>query len=111
MDFAHKERGDLLHAMEIALALEKLNFSKLRELHEVPKHLGWCAEGVKERTLPSVDARWTLQATKQGTFTTGSSELQPSVVWVLLNTRFEQLFVIFPRLWTHRWLRSTTIAR
>ncbi|KAJ9506170.1 hypothetical protein QJQ45_016505 [Haematococcus lacustris] len=35
MDFCHSEKGEALHAMELALALEKLNFQKLRELHEV----------------------------------------------------------------------------
>ena len=30
-----QEKGDALHAMEIGLSLEKLNFQKLRDLHEV----------------------------------------------------------------------------
>ena len=32
---ALQEKGDALHAMEIGLSLEKLNFQKLRDLHEV----------------------------------------------------------------------------
>eukprot|EP00197_Chlamydomonas_leiostraca_P003851 CAMPEP_0202865960 /NCGR_PEP_ID=MMETSP1391-20130828/6787_1 /ASSEMBLY_ACC=CAM_ASM_000867 /TAXON_ID=1034604 /ORGANISM="Chlamydomonas leiostraca, Strain SAG 11-49" /LENGTH=248 /DNA_ID=CAMNT_0049545851 /DNA_START=24 /DNA_END=770 /DNA_ORIENTATION=- len=35
VDFHHADKGDALYAMEMALALEKLNFQKLRELHEV----------------------------------------------------------------------------
>ena len=34
-DYQHEEKGDALHAMELALSLEKLNFHKLRELHDV----------------------------------------------------------------------------
>lgn len=34
-EFGHAEKGDALYAMELALSLEKLNFSKLRELHDV----------------------------------------------------------------------------
>ena len=34
-DYGHEEKGDALHAMELALSLEKLNFHKLRELHDV----------------------------------------------------------------------------
>jgi len=34
-DFEHDEKGDALHAAEIALSLEKLNFSRLRELHSM----------------------------------------------------------------------------
>lgn len=34
-DYNHEEKGDALHAMELALSLEKLNFHKLRELHDV----------------------------------------------------------------------------
>ena len=34
-DYQNEEKGDALHAMELALSLEKLNFHKLRELHEV----------------------------------------------------------------------------
>lgn len=32
-EFTHPEKGDALYAMELALAMEKLNFAKLRELH------------------------------------------------------------------------------
>eukprot|EP00882_Tetradesmus_deserticola_P004142 GHRQ01004374.1.p2 GENE.GHRQ01004374.1~~GHRQ01004374.1.p2 ORF type:complete len:249 (+),score=120.31 GHRQ01004374.1:278-1024(+) len=35
VDFNHAEKGDALYAMELALSLEKLNFQKLRELHDV----------------------------------------------------------------------------
>ncbi len=31
----YTEKGDALHAAEIALSLEKLNFGKLRELHSL----------------------------------------------------------------------------
>lgn len=34
-EFYHKEKGDALYAMELALSLEKLNFQKLRELWDV----------------------------------------------------------------------------
>ena len=34
-DYHHDEKGDALHAMELALSLEKLNFHKLRELHDI----------------------------------------------------------------------------
>ncbi|CAL8471001.1 g10543 [Coccomyxa elongata] len=34
-EFNHKDKGDALYAMELALSLEKLNFTKLRELHRV----------------------------------------------------------------------------
>lgn len=34
-DYNHEEKGDALHAMELALSLEKLNFHKLRELHDI----------------------------------------------------------------------------
>lgn len=34
-EFNHAEKGDALYAMELALSLEKLNFQKLRELHDV----------------------------------------------------------------------------
>ena len=34
-DYQNEEKGDALHAMELALSLEKLNFHKLRELHDV----------------------------------------------------------------------------
>jgi ferritin heavy chain len=33
-EFSHPEKGDALYAMELALAMEKLNFAKLRELHD-----------------------------------------------------------------------------
>ncbi|KAK9821419.1 hypothetical protein WJX81_002132 [Elliptochloris bilobata] len=61
MDYNHLEKGDALHAMELALALEKLNFQMLFELHKTAeKHedsnmsdfledmLSEQAEGVKE---------------------------------------------------------------
>ena len=35
MDFSHAEKGAGLWAMELALAMEKLNFLKLRQLHAV----------------------------------------------------------------------------
>eukprot|EP00850_Spirogloea_muscicola_P009179 SM000051S17539 [mRNA] locus=s51:93143:95570:- [translate_table: standard] len=35
MEFDHPEKGDALYAMEMALALEKLNFEKLLALHKV----------------------------------------------------------------------------
>lgn len=35
MEYNHPEKGDALHAMELALSLEKLNFSKLRLLHDI----------------------------------------------------------------------------
>lgn len=34
-DFSHDTKGDALFAMELVLSLEKLNFSKLRILHDV----------------------------------------------------------------------------
>lgn len=34
-EFEHEEKGDALHAAEISLSLEKLNFAKLRELHSL----------------------------------------------------------------------------
>ncbi len=34
-DYNHEEKGDALYAMELALALEKLNFKMLFQLHEV----------------------------------------------------------------------------
>ena len=37
-DYNHPDKGDALHAMEIALALEKLNFQYLYKLHKVD---GW----------------------------------------------------------------------
>jgi len=40
MEFNHPEKGDALYAMELALSLEKLNFTKLRELHEVADRNG-----------------------------------------------------------------------
>lgn len=33
-EFDHPEKGDALYAFELALSLEKLNFQKLRHLHE-----------------------------------------------------------------------------
>lgn len=33
-EYSHEEKGDALYAMELALALEKLNFQMLFELHE-----------------------------------------------------------------------------
>ncbi|KIY95546.1 ferritin heavy chain [Monoraphidium neglectum] len=35
VEFNHIEKGDALYAMELALSLEKLNFTKLRQLHDV----------------------------------------------------------------------------
>ncbi|KAL6755885.1 pre-apoferritin [Haematococcus lacustris] len=35
VEFAHHDKGEALYAMELALAMEKLNFQKLRELHDV----------------------------------------------------------------------------
>lgn len=35
MEYNHPDKGDALHAMELALSLEKLNFSKLRLLHDI----------------------------------------------------------------------------
>lgn len=35
MEYNHAEKGDALYAMELALSLEKLNFAKLRALHDV----------------------------------------------------------------------------
>lgn len=34
-DYSNDDKGEALHAMELALSLERLNFAKLRELHEV----------------------------------------------------------------------------
>ena len=34
-EYQHETKGDALHAMELALSLEKLNFQKLRHLHDV----------------------------------------------------------------------------
>lgn len=34
-EYQHEQKGDALHAMELALSLEKLNFQKLRHLHDV----------------------------------------------------------------------------
>ncbi|KAG2443733.1 hypothetical protein HXX76_002079 [Chlamydomonas incerta] len=39
-EFWHAEKGDALHATELALSLEKLNFQKLRDLHSVAQNLG-----------------------------------------------------------------------
>jgi ferritin heavy chain len=35
MEYDHKEKGEALYAMELALSLEKLNFLKLRALHDI----------------------------------------------------------------------------
>lgn len=35
MDYSHEEKGDALHAMEFALAMERLNLQYLYNLHEV----------------------------------------------------------------------------
>lgn len=40
MEFNHPEKGDALYAMELVLSLEKLNFQKLRHLHEVAEKHG-----------------------------------------------------------------------
>lgn len=40
MEFSHPEKGDALYAFELALSLEKLNFQKLRHLHEVAEKHG-----------------------------------------------------------------------
>ncbi|GMH40374.1 hypothetical protein BSKO_08278 [Bryopsis sp. KO-2023] len=34
-EFNHADKGDALYAMELSLAMEKLNFQKLRQLHDV----------------------------------------------------------------------------
>lgn len=34
-EFNHEEKGDALYAMELSLAMEKMNFQKLRALHDV----------------------------------------------------------------------------
>ncbi|CAL5229455.1 g12781 [Coccomyxa viridis] len=34
-EYTHKEKGEALYAMELALSLEKLNFTKLRELWKI----------------------------------------------------------------------------
>lgn len=34
-EYHHPEKGDALHAMEVSLALEKLNFQYLFNLHKV----------------------------------------------------------------------------
>lgn len=39
-EFDHPEKGDALYAFELALSLEKLNFQKLRHLHEVAEKHG-----------------------------------------------------------------------
>ncbi|KAG2500677.1 hypothetical protein HYH03_001443 [Edaphochlamys debaryana] len=39
-EYWHPEKGDALHATELALSLEKLNFTKLRELHDVAQKAG-----------------------------------------------------------------------
>eukprot|EP00199_Chlamydomonas_sp_CCMP681_P005467 CAMPEP_0119109564 /NCGR_PEP_ID=MMETSP1180-20130426/20553_1 /TAXON_ID=3052 ORGANISM="Chlamydomonas cf sp, Strain CCMP681" /NCGR_SAMPLE_ID=MMETSP1180 /ASSEMBLY_ACC=CAM_ASM_000741 /LENGTH=239 /DNA_ID=CAMNT_0007095395 /DNA_START=30 /DNA_END=749 /DNA_ORIENTATION=- len=40
VDVNNAEKGEALYAMELALSLEKLNFQKLRELHEVADKCG-----------------------------------------------------------------------
>ena len=40
MEFDHETKGEALHAMEMALALEKLNLQKLRHLHDVAEQEG-----------------------------------------------------------------------
>lgn len=40
MEFNHKDKGDALYAMELVLSLEKLNFQKLRDLHDVADACG-----------------------------------------------------------------------
>ena len=40
MEFRDAGKGDALYAMELALSLEKLNFSKLRALHSVADAAG-----------------------------------------------------------------------
>jgi ferritin heavy chain len=39
-EFDHAEKGDALYAFELALSLEKLNFQKLRYLHQVADRAG-----------------------------------------------------------------------
>ena len=39
-EFDHADKGDALYAFELALSLEKLNFQKLRHLHEVAEKHG-----------------------------------------------------------------------
>lgn len=39
-EYAHADKGDALYAFELALSLEKLNFQKLRHLHEVAEKHG-----------------------------------------------------------------------
>lgn len=39
-EFDHPEKGDALYAFELALSLEKLNFQKLRHLHEIAEKHG-----------------------------------------------------------------------
>lgn len=40
MEFGHQDKGEALYGMELALSLEKLNFQKLRELHDVADRHG-----------------------------------------------------------------------
>lgn len=40
MEFDHPEKGDALYAFELALSLEKLNFQKLRNLHDIAEKHG-----------------------------------------------------------------------
>jgi hypothetical protein len=39
-DFSNEKEGDALHAMSIALALEKLNFEKITGLSEIAEKHG-----------------------------------------------------------------------
>ena len=39
-DYNHEQKGDALYSMEIALALEKLNFQMLYSLHETADKAG-----------------------------------------------------------------------
>ena len=39
-DFHHPEKGEALYAFELALSLEKLNFQKLRRLHQIAEAAG-----------------------------------------------------------------------
>jgi ferritin heavy chain len=57
MEYNHPEKGDALHAMELALSLEKLNFSKLRLLHDIAckhndAHMADFIEGELFRSRP-----------------------------------------------------------
>ena len=39
-DFNHPEKGGVLNAVEMSLALERLNFEKLRKLHDAAEQCG-----------------------------------------------------------------------